>query len=257
MSDTPRTKAASRMAFSGEYMVEMEEAQKIERELAQSKEANARLMHACYYLERELDEAREDAANQRRLADMALAHRDVIIAERDTLAVKYLNRGGEIWEKREDGRERELFASDVINRLLATESQLAEVTKQRDHYKAACDQYSEDEMLCKLQEVTKQRDEWKANHDNQVAINRTLRDRPDLGERAKTVDALTKQRDALAEALREMLKFTPHSLVCQDFHHPTKDCHSESEDCQPTKRFRDALAKAEQALAATKGGSDE
>jgi len=48
------------------------------------------------------------------------------------------------------------------------------------------------------------------------------------------------------------LKFTPHSLVCQDFHHPTKDCHSESEDCQPTKRFRDALAKAEQALAATK-----
>jgi hypothetical protein len=36
-------------------------------------------------LERELAEAREDAANQRRLADMALAHRDVIIAERDTL----------------------------------------------------------------------------------------------------------------------------------------------------------------------------
>jgi hypothetical protein len=67
------------------------------------------------------------------------------------------------------------------------------------------------------------------------------------------MDEVTKQRDALAEALREMLKFTPHSLVCQDFHHPTKDCHSESEDCQPTKRFRDALAKAEQALAATKG----
>ena len=36
-------------------------------------------------LERELAEAREDAANQRRLADMVLAHRDVIIAERDTL----------------------------------------------------------------------------------------------------------------------------------------------------------------------------
>ena len=104
-----------------------------------------------------------------------------------------------------------------------------------------------------LADMTKDRDEWKANHDNQVAINRALRDRPDLGERAKLVDALTKQRDALAEALREMLKFTPHSLVCQDFHHPTKDCHSESEDCQPTKRFRDALAKAEQALAATKG----
>jgi hypothetical protein len=38
------------------------------------------------------------------------------------------------------------------------ESKLAEAQKQRDHYKAACDQYSEDEMLCKLQEVTKQRD---------------------------------------------------------------------------------------------------
>jgi len=34
MSDTPRTDAASRMAFSGEYMVEIEEAQKMERELA-------------------------------------------------------------------------------------------------------------------------------------------------------------------------------------------------------------------------------
>jgi hypothetical protein len=35
MSDTPRTDEASRMAFSGEYMVEIEEAQKIERELAE------------------------------------------------------------------------------------------------------------------------------------------------------------------------------------------------------------------------------
>jgi ABC-type Fe2+-enterobactin transport system substrate-binding protein len=69
------------------------------------------------------------------------------------------------------------------------------------------------------------------------------------------MNEVTKQRDALAEALREMLKFTPRSLSCQDFHHPTKDYHSESEDCQPTKRFRDALAKAEQALAATKGES--
>jgi len=65
--NTPRTDAATRMAFSGEYMVPIEDAQKLERELA-------------------------------------------------------------------------------------------EVTKQRDDYKAACDQYSEDEMLCKLQEVTKQRD---------------------------------------------------------------------------------------------------
>ena len=88
MSDTPRTKAATRMAFTSEYMVEIEEAQKLERDLTQSKEANAGLMRACDKLEREL----------------------------------------------------------------------GEVTKQRNHYKAACDQYSEDELLCKLAEVTKQRD---------------------------------------------------------------------------------------------------
>lgn len=36
-------------------------------------------------LQRELADAREDAANQRRLADLALAHRDEIIKERDIL----------------------------------------------------------------------------------------------------------------------------------------------------------------------------
>ena len=33
MSDTPRTDAATRMAFSGEYMVQIQDAQKLEREL--------------------------------------------------------------------------------------------------------------------------------------------------------------------------------------------------------------------------------
>jgi chromosome segregation ATPase len=47
-------------------------------------------------------------------------------------------------------KERELHSE--------TKSELAKVTKQRDHYKKACNQYSEDEMLCKLHEVTKQRD---------------------------------------------------------------------------------------------------
>jgi hypothetical protein len=44
------------MAFTSEYMVEIEEAQKLERDLAQSKEANAGLMRSCDYLERELGE---------------------------------------------------------------------------------------------------------------------------------------------------------------------------------------------------------
>ena len=37
MSDTPRTKAATRMAFTSEYMVEIEVAQKLERELTEVK----------------------------------------------------------------------------------------------------------------------------------------------------------------------------------------------------------------------------
>jgi hypothetical protein len=43
MSDTPRTKAATRMAFTSEYMVEIEEAQKMERELAEVKKENEML----------------------------------------------------------------------------------------------------------------------------------------------------------------------------------------------------------------------
>ena len=35
VSDTPRTDAATRMAFSGEYMVTIQDAQKLERELAE------------------------------------------------------------------------------------------------------------------------------------------------------------------------------------------------------------------------------
>jgi hypothetical protein len=42
------------MAFSGEYMVPIQDAQKLERELAEAKEADAGLMRACDYLEREL-----------------------------------------------------------------------------------------------------------------------------------------------------------------------------------------------------------
>jgi hypothetical protein len=113
MSDTPRTDAASRMAFSGEYMVEIDEAQKLERDLAQSKEANAGLMLACDKLERELTEAKE------------------------TIAMLEIRHGAT---------------------MLCHQAQMDEITKQRDHYKKACDQYSEDEMLCKLAEVTKQRD---------------------------------------------------------------------------------------------------
>ena len=69
---------------------------------------------------------------------------------------------GAVWNLCRD-LERELNKVITSKELISmryekTRCDLTDMTKQRDHYKAACDQYSEDEMLCKLQEVTKQRD---------------------------------------------------------------------------------------------------
>jgi hypothetical protein len=44
---------------------------------------------------------------------------------------------------------------ELLNKI---ERELATVTEQRDRLAKACDQYSEDESLCKLHEVTEQRD---------------------------------------------------------------------------------------------------
>ena len=46
MSDTPRTDAATRMAFSGEYMVPIQDAQKLERELADMRDTFREYMQA-------------------------------------------------------------------------------------------------------------------------------------------------------------------------------------------------------------------
>lgn len=45
--------------------------------------------------------------------------------------------------------------------------------------------------------LTKERDHWKANHDNQVEIKAAVLDRPDLGDRARKVQALVAERAAL------------------------------------------------------------
>ena len=78
------------MAFSDEYMVPIEEAQKLERDLAQSKEANAGLMRACDNLERELAESKKngcDTCDAFTLANMQLREDVVNLAkQRDALA---------------------------------------------------------------------------------------------------------------------------------------------------------------------------
>lgn len=59
-----------------------------------------------------------------------------------------------------------------------------------------------------LARVTEERDHWKANHDNQVAIKHAVLDRPDLGDRARSVLELAADRDRLAAEnarLRDLL----------------------------------------------------
>lgn len=46
----------------------------------------------------------------------------------------------------------------ATTRVVELNNELTEMIKQRDYYKKACDQYSEDKMLHKLNDVTKQRD---------------------------------------------------------------------------------------------------
>jgi len=73
--------------------------------------------------------------------------------------------------------------------LTATEEQMMCRARQEEFY----------DLITQLTEVTKERDTWKANHDNQVKINQLLRDRPDLKERAGLVDRLIKERDQLRQ----------------------------------------------------------
>jgi hypothetical protein len=63
-----------------------------------------------------------------------------------------------------------------------------------------------DQLRKDLIEARAEAKKWKDNHDNQVKINQLLRDRPDLSDRAKSVDALIKQRDTLVKALQEILE---------------------------------------------------
>jgi hypothetical protein len=98
VSDTPRTDAATRMAFSGEYMVPIQDAQKLERDLAQYKESNAGLMRACDKLELELLNAKEtiEMLEIRHGATMLChqAQMDEVTKQRDELAALEATKGG-------------------------------------------------------------------------------------------------------------------------------------------------------------------
>ena len=56
----------------------------------------------------------------------------------------------------------------------------------------------------KVDAVTKDRDKWKAAHDNQVKLKRILTDRPDLKDRAASMQKLLAELKAANERIREL-----------------------------------------------------
>lgn len=96
------------------------------------------------------------------------------------------------------------------DKLLETQKDLS---FRRDLY-ALQDQLA-DQLRKDLIEARAEAKKWKDNHDNQVKINQLLRDRPDLGDRAKSVDALIKQRDTVVEAADTLLEL--NHTGCTDF----------------------------------------
>jgi chromosome segregation ATPase len=83
---------------------------------------------------------------------------------------------------------------EAINQRDEARETLASVTAQRDRLAKACDQYSEDEILCKLQEVTAQRDSYKERYTKLA------------GKYAVEIHELTEQRDRLAVALEQIIE---------------------------------------------------
>jgi hypothetical protein len=58
---------------------------------------------------------------------------------------------------------------------------------------------------------------WKANHDNQVKINRMLRERPDLGNRAAFVDALLEEHRQALQEKQTRIDWLERQLLARDF----------------------------------------
>ena len=120
------------------------------------------------------------------------------------------------------------------NLCIQMECELTKVITERDELVAKYRMHHDEaeRITREIAEVRRDRDAWKANHDNQVIINRALRDRPDLGERAKLVHELIQQRDTLAKTVRVYLDTERDGGIL----------------------YSDALSELQEALAAVKGG---
>jgi hypothetical protein len=89
---------------------------------------------------------------------------------------------------------------DILkNKLAETQEDLA---FRRELYKVQ--EKRLDQLSKELIEARAESKKWKDNHDNQVKINQLLRDRPDLGDRVKSVDGLIKRNNIMKTALMEI-----------------------------------------------------
>jgi hypothetical protein len=117
-------------------------------------------------LERERDEARE------RLTGIEIVMRAELGGHPDSelwgdagliaATMRCVDALDEVTEQRDEARAENIGWQNkwqvAVEMAALAQNELTAITEQRDRYKLACDQYSEDEILCKLQEVTEQRD---------------------------------------------------------------------------------------------------
>ena len=131
---------------------------------------------------------------------------------------------------------------ELLNKL---ERELTEAREQRDRYKLACDQYSEDESLCKLHEVTEQRDEARSEIEKlkEELESHAWTISPAMAQ-AK-IDELVEQRDRLAAIARELTAMIRVNVMSGRF----AECSVEQID--------EHLKPWNEKIAAVKGGSDE
>jgi hypothetical protein len=151
MSDTPRTKAATRMAFTSEHMVEIEEAQKMERDLADALTALAML----------------GDKHERELADANRRAREYYLTDESVIVMKSPDEAREARKK----AAKSMKSPDRADALLACIALSSRISGAMS-----------DVIL-------------------RGVLNMPLESSIDIEQRHARILELTKQRDALAEAL--------------------------------------------------------
>lgn len=76
-----------------------------------------------------------------------------------------------------------------------------------------------------LAESKKETEHWKNNHADMVKRNAELRDRPDLGDRCRSIDKLYTELDRLREVVTQVFDChkSGHAIICCHDHHADGD----------------------------------